>query len=95
MDRDTVLDDYEATRRYRLPVDQHDSLTTMLQAGISPEAAAGALGTPRWAMGAAVDQLAGQPDGVGDVPPSAPPGLRTPIELAALRDHLVAGDTPS
>ena len=93
VDRDTVLDDYEATSRYRLPADQHDSLTNMLQAGISPEAAAGVLGTPRWAMAAAVDQLAGQPDGV-ETFLLGPAGL-DPIELAALRDHLVAGDAPS
>ena len=57
VDRETVLDDYEATRRYRRLEDQQDSLATLLANGVSPEAAAGVLGTPRWAMAAAVDAL--------------------------------------
>jgi protein-tyrosine phosphatase len=93
VDRDTVLDDYETTSRYRLPEDQHDSLANMLQAGISPEAAAGVLGTPRWAMAEAVDQLLGRRDGV-DGFLLGPAGLQ-PGELAALRDHLVDPSAPS
>jgi protein-tyrosine phosphatase len=86
VDGDTVLDDYEATSRYRRPEHQHDSLANMLQAGISPEAAAGVLGTPRWAMAAAVDRLLNTPDGVEGFL-AGPAGL-DPAELAALRDHL-------
>ena len=44
VDRETVLDDYEATRRYRLIEHQQDSLLKMLEAGVPPEAAAGVLG---------------------------------------------------
>ena len=85
--RDTVLDDYEATSLYRLPDDQHDSLAKMLQAGISPEAAAGVLGTPRWAMAEAVDAVLAAPHGVeGYLTGTA--GV-APEELAALRRHLV------
>ena len=87
VDRDTVLDDYEATSLYRFPEDQHDSLANMLQAGISPEAAAGVLGTPRWAMAEAVDLLLGFPDGVGGFL-TGPAGMQLG-ELAALRKHLV------
>ena len=57
VDRDSVLDDYEATRRYRRTEHQQDSLANMLAAGVPPEAAAGVLGAPRWAMAAAVDAV--------------------------------------
>lgn len=87
VDRDTVLDDYEATRLYRFPEHQQDSLANMLQAGISPEAAAGVLGTPRWAMAEAVDLLLDSPGGVAGFL-TGPAGLE-PTELAALRQHLV------
>jgi protein-tyrosine phosphatase len=88
VDRDTVLDDYEATSRYRLAEDQHDSLANMLQAGVSPEAAAGVLGAPRWAMAAAVDGLLAAPGGVEAFLTGAA-GLEL-HELTALRDHLTA-----
>ena len=55
--REDVLDDYEATRRYRTIEHQQDSYTNMLASGVSPEAAAGVLGTPRWAMEAALDAI--------------------------------------
>ncbi len=61
--RDTVLDDYEATNLYRVAADQPESVASLLQLGISPDAAAGVLGTPRWAMAEAVDLLLGFPDG--------------------------------
>jgi protein-tyrosine phosphatase len=64
VDREVVLDDYEATRRYRTTVHQQDSLANMLAAGVSPEAAAGVLGTPRWAMEEALDAVAGAFGGI-------------------------------
>jgi protein-tyrosine phosphatase len=64
VDRETVLDDYEATSRYRTIVDQQDSLTNLLARGISPEAAASVLGTPRWAMGEALEAIEGTHGGV-------------------------------
>ncbi len=64
VDRETVLDDYEATSLYRVPADEPDGIATLLQLGISPEAAAGVIGTPRWAMAEAVDVLEGFPGGV-------------------------------
>jgi protein-tyrosine phosphatase len=87
VDRDIVLDDYEATSLYRSSDDQHDSLATMLRAGISPEAAAAVLGTPRWAMAEAVDVLLGLPGGVAGFL-TGPAGME-PGELDALREHLV------
>jgi protein-tyrosine phosphatase len=93
VDRDTVLDDYEATSLYRFPDDQHDSLANMLQAGISPEAAAGVLGTPRWAMAEAVDAVLGSPGGIAGFL-TGPAGLG-PAELTALREHLVDDRPPT
>ncbi len=57
VDRETVLDDYEATTRYRTIVHQQDSLAKILASGVSPEAAAAVLGRTRWAMAAAVDAI--------------------------------------
>jgi protein-tyrosine phosphatase len=57
VDRETVLDDYEATRRYRKTEHQQDSLAKMLAAGVTPEAAAAVLGAPRWAMAEAIDAI--------------------------------------
>jgi protein-tyrosine phosphatase len=87
VDRETVLDDYEATRRYRLPEHQQDSLENMLANGVSPEAAAAVLGTPRWAMAAAVDALDEVYGGV-EAFLTGPAGLAAG-ELAALRAQLV------
>ena len=99
VDRETVLDDYEATRRYRRPEHQGDSLANLLAAGVSAEAAAGVLGTPRWAMAAAVDALDDVYGGVHRYL-TAVAGLE-PSELRALQDCLVepgrrsTGVTPS
>ena len=87
VDRETVLDDYEATRRYRRLEDQQDSLANILASGVSPEAAASVLGTPRWAMAAAVDALDEVYAGV-EAYVTGPVGLTT-AELAVLRDRLV------
>jgi protein-tyrosine phosphatase len=87
VDRDTVLDDYEATRRYRQIEDQQDSLANMLAAGVSPEAAASVLGTPRWAMAAAVDAVDEVHGGI-EAYLLGPVGL-TDADLAALRSRLV------
>lgn len=89
--RDDVLDDYEATRRYRTITDQQDSYANMLASGMSPEAAAGVLGTPRWAMAAVLDEIDGHYGGIEryliDV-------VGIPAEqLARLRDRLVDDPT--
>ncbi len=88
VDRETVLDDYEATRRYRRVEHQQDSLTNMLAAGVSLEAAAGVLGTPRWAMADAIDAIeTNYPD--IDTYLTERTGV-APHELVALRGQLTA-----
>ena len=57
VDRDTILDDYGLTARYRLRTDQESSYQRLVESGISPEAAAGVLATPRWAMQEALEVL--------------------------------------
>jgi protein-tyrosine phosphatase len=91
--RETVLDDYEATRRYRLLTDQQDSLANILAAGVAPEAAAGVLGTPRWAMAAAVDAIDDVHGGI-DAYLAGPAGLAA-SELSALRARLVDHTGPT
>jgi protein-tyrosine phosphatase len=87
VERDVVLDDYEATRRYRHIEDQQDSLANILAAGVSPEAAAGVLGTPRWAMAAALDAVDDVYAGI-DSYLTGPAGL-TAVEVSALREQLI------
>jgi protein-tyrosine phosphatase len=87
VEREIVLDDYEATRRYRLIEHQQDSLAGILASGVSPEAAAGVLGTPRWAMADAVDAIDTVYGGI-DAFLTGRAGL-TAEELAALRDQLI------
>jgi protein-tyrosine phosphatase len=48
VERETVLDDYEVTRI--LHRDNPHSFAMLVESGMAPEAAAGALGAPRWAM---------------------------------------------
>ncbi len=55
--RPAVLDDFELTSRFRLRQHQAESLRSLLSNGMAPEAAAGVLGTPRWAMAEALEHL--------------------------------------
>ena len=55
--RDIVLDDYELTARYRLRNHQESSYERLIELGLSPEAAAGVLTAPRWAMQQALEDL--------------------------------------
>ncbi len=87
VDREIVLDDYEATSRHRRIEHQQDSLANMLASGMPPEAAAAVLGTPRWAMAAALDAVADVYGGI-DAYLTGPAGVTT-AELTALRDQLV------
>jgi protein-tyrosine phosphatase len=64
VERRHVLDDYELTARYRLRSEQESSYSRLLEAGLSPEAAAGVLTTPRWAMEHALDELDARYGGV-------------------------------
>lgn len=82
-----VLDDYELTRRYRTLDNQQDSYANMIELGMSPEAAAGILGTPRWAM---ADMLTALHDVHGGIEAylTGPVGL-SPANLDRLRALLV------
>jgi len=58
VDRETVLDDYELTSRYRSRAQQDPTFRRLVeQFAMSPEAAAGVLNTPRWAMQEALEHL--------------------------------------
>jgi hypothetical protein len=61
----------------------------MLATGMSPEAAVAVLGTPRWAMSAALDAIADVYGGIDAYLTSAA-GL-TLAEVTGLRDLLVEG----
>jgi protein-tyrosine phosphatase len=87
VDREAVLDDYEATRRYRRIEHQQDSLANILASGVSPEAAAGVLGAPRWAMADAVDAIDGTYGGI-DAYLTGPAGVSA-ADLSALRTALI------
>jgi protein-tyrosine phosphatase len=87
VDRNEVLDDYELTRRYRTLDHQQDSLANLLEAGLSPEAAAGVLTAPRWAMQEAVDAIDGDYDGI-DAYLTGPAGM-SDASLRELRRVLV------
>jgi len=57
VERDAILDDYELTGRYRLRAQQDQTFERMIKLGLAPEAAAGVLTAPRWAMGSALEHL--------------------------------------
>ena len=66
---------------------QQDSLANILASGVSPEAAAGVLGAPRWAMADAVDAIDGTYGGI-DAYLTGPAGVSA-VELSALRTSLI------
>jgi hypothetical protein len=68
VDREAVLDDYELTTAYARPADRELFHGLFVTAGLTPEAAAGVLSTPRWAMAEALDTLDTRYGGAG-VPP--------------------------
>jgi protein-tyrosine phosphatase len=57
VERESILDDYELTARYRLRAQQDQTFERLLKVGLAPEAAAGVLTVPRWAMAAALAYL--------------------------------------
>jgi protein-tyrosine phosphatase len=87
VERDLVVDDYELTARYRLRAQQESSYQRLIESGISPEAAAGVLTTPRWAMAQALDIL---DDRYGGIEPylTGPAGMRVD-DLQGLRRQLL------
>jgi protein-tyrosine phosphatase len=83
-----VLDDYELTRRFRFMENQQESYANMIALGMSPEAAAGVLSTPRWAMEDTLQALDAQHGGIERYLTQTV-GLTTG-QLDALRAALVA-----
>jgi protein-tyrosine phosphatase len=88
VERDTVLDDYELTARYRRREHQDTSFQRLVEAGMTPEAAAGVLSAPRWAMDQALADLDRRHGGVE--PYLTGPAAVTPATLHALRARLIA-----
>jgi protein-tyrosine phosphatase len=88
VDRETVLDDYELTRRYRRREHQQDTFERLLARGLSPEAAAGVLSAPRWAMQDALDALDQDHGGVETYLTRR--AAMTPSQLDRLRSLLLA-----
>jgi protein-tyrosine phosphatase len=89
VERDAVLDDYELTARYRLRTQQEPTFQRLVEYGMSPEAAAGVLTTPRWAMQDALSELDRQYGGVEDYL-TGPAGMSSQ-DLVALRKCLLNG----
>jgi hypothetical protein len=92
VDRETILDDYELTRRYRTLDHQQDSLANLLAIGMSPEAAVGVLATPRWAMRETLDALDSDFGGI-EAYLTGPAGM-TASSLVDLRNSLVTKSAP-
>jgi protein-tyrosine phosphatase len=57
VERKAILDDYELTARYRLRAQQDQTFDRLIKTGLTPEAAAGVLTAPRWAMASALEYL--------------------------------------
>jgi len=87
VDRETILDDYELTARYRARAHQEGTFRSLVERGLPPEAAAGVLTTPRWAMADALEALDSIHGGI-DAYLTGPVGLDA-TELADLRARLV------
>jgi protein-tyrosine phosphatase len=85
--REAVLDDYELTGRYRRREHQDTSFQRLVDAGMTPEAAAGVLSSPRWAMDQALADLDHRYDGV-EAYLTGPAGV-SPADLQTLRERLV------
>ncbi len=88
VDRSTILDDYELTARYRLRTHQEGTFQRLVDNGMAPDAAAGVLTTPRWAMGDALVALDEEYGGVDAF--LLGPGGMEPAHLETLRRTLVS-----
>ena len=92
VERETVLDDYELTARYRLRIHQEGTYQRLVDLGMSAEAAAGVLTAPRWAMQEALHHLDDRYGGV-DRYLTGPAGM-TVTALTQLRRVLVGERVP-
>ena len=87
VDRETILDDYELTRRYRTLDHQQDSMANLISLGMSLEAAVGVMAAPRWAMQDAIDAIETEYGGIDAY--LTGPAEMTPSSLLELRTVLV------
>ena len=85
--RSVVVDDYEATARYRVHTDDPETHQKLIELGMLPEVAAGILSTPRWAMERTLDHLDERHGGV-EAYLTGPAGL-TEDGIDRLRSRLV------
>ena len=88
VDRETVLDDYELTSRYRGAEHVPAVVELFVSAGIARAAAEGMLSTPRWAMAAALERL--DDDHGGVEPYLRGPGRMAERSIERLRARLLA-----
>jgi protein-tyrosine phosphatase len=89
VERNEILDDYELTARYRLRAQQKSSYERLIQSGLSPDAAAGVLTTPRWAMASALEFLDDRYQDIGHY--LTGPAKMRPGDLDRLCERLLAG----
>jgi protein-tyrosine phosphatase len=85
--REVVLDDYELTARYRRREHQETTFVRLIESGMTPEAAAGVLSAPRWAMARALDDLDHRHGAVEAY--LTGPARMTAADLQVLRERLV------
>ena len=90
VERQDILDDYELTSRYRLPVHQEWTFERLLKSGLAPEVAAGVLSTPRWVMERALVHLDQRYGGI-DSFLTGPAGMN-PETVDTLRSGLVEAE---
>jgi protein-tyrosine phosphatase len=87
VERETILDDYELTSKYRKRDDSDASLQKLIERGLPGEAAIGLVGTPRWAMADTLDAIESPYGGI-EAYLTGPVGLSA-AELGAIRAALV------
>jgi protein-tyrosine phosphatase len=87
--RETILDDYELTARYRIRAQRDQTFERLVTLGLAPEAAAGVLTAPRWAMGAALEYLDREHQSIESY--LTGPAAMTPTNLRRLKGELLTG----
>lgn len=91
VEREVVLDDYELTSRYRRREHQESTYGRLIESGMAPEAAAGVLSAPRWAMARALDDLDDRHGGVEAY--LTGPARMAAADLRTLRERLAGPAT--
>ena len=87
VERATILDDYGFTARYRRRTEQESSYERLIESGMSEEAAAGVLTTPKWVMQHALEELDRRHGSIADFL-RGPAGMY-PDTLDTLRQRLL------